>query len=82
MWRWVARIPGWESECIVWNTAWRNLAGTNGRGVPVDVSQTIVEAEVGRGISLRTVSGEDSRFCSSRSSRCAAASSFKLRTGG
>ena len=47
-------MAGWESECIVWNTAWRNLAGTNGRGVPVDVSQTMVEAKVGRGISLRT----------------------------
>ena len=61
-----------------------SLARTNGRGVPVDVSQTMVEAEVGRGISLRTreVSGEDSRFCSSRSSRCAAASSCKSRTRG
>ena len=34
--RWVAQIPGWESECTVWNIAWRNLAGTNGRGRVTD----------------------------------------------
>ena len=42
-------MPGWDSEWRELNTARRNSMGTNGREVPVLVSQTSVvgEAECG-----------------------------------
>ena len=67
--RCVARMPGCGSEWSELNSVRRNLAGTKGRGTPVDVSHTIVVSDVGSVTALKMrEEGEDWRLRSSGSS--------------
>ena len=52
--RWqLAHSSGWDRECKALKTVWRSGEGTNGRGVPVLMSQTMLVEEAGRGRDLR-----------------------------
>ena len=49
----IARIPGCDRECNESNTCLRNCAGTNGREVPVEMSQRRVMVDPGNGTAMR-----------------------------
>ena len=56
-----------RQECKALKTVWRNGEGTNGRGVPVLMSQAMVAEEAGRGID-RSWREVDVEFCRALSS--------------
>ena len=76
----IARTPGWERECSESKTARLNLAGTTGRGMPVDVSQMTVVSDVCAGTEV-SFNDEvvDSNSLISGSSSCANPISLKSR---
>ena len=53
----VARTDGCEIECMASNTWRRKAAGTNGRGLPVDTSQVMVQSDCCTGSSANDNDG-------------------------
>ena len=77
-------MPGCDIPCKDLNTECRNGARTNGRELPVEVSQMRVVSEPGRGtaVSLSEADGRDSHSCTSGSARWASTVAWKSMTLG
>lgn len=71
-----------NSECSELNTMRWKLNGTTGRGTPVEMSQLMVEADMGKGISLKVREECDDHSLRSSESCCrAVVISSKSMTG-
>ena len=66
--RCVALIPGWERLCSELNMERRSGRGTKGLGLPVEMSQVMVEFEVGIGCACHLSCVDECSFCNWRSS--------------